>query len=258
MIVIKSYWYSQVLNFGDLLTPLVLSHFDIHAENYPINESEIVVVGSILQDLKPEYRGYILGSGLIKNIRSSFENAQVRGIRGFLTKERLGIKEDIVLGDPGILASALIENRSSKAYALGVVPHYVDKNNKGIKDFCAKYRDDVLIIDVQAEPKSVIAQIDQCMYVVSSSLHGIIVADSLGIPSGWLVLSKGVIGDGFKFYDYYSNFHKKPAPLNFSEYSTLSELIKDCKLPDNSEIECMKACQEDMFSKFFYDYSNNQ
>jgi hypothetical protein len=50
--------------------------------------------------------------------------------------------------------------------------------------------------------------------VISSSLHGLIVADSLGIPNVWLRLSPDVLGGDYKFKDYYSVFGLAPEPID--------------------------------------------
>ena len=45
-------------------------------------------------------------------------------------------------------------------------------------------------------------QVNKYDSIISSSLHGIIVAHSYGIPAGWWKPSNKVTGDGSKFEDY--------------------------------------------------------
>jgi pyruvyltransferase len=60
--------------------------------------------------------------------------------------------------------------------------------------------------------------------VVSSSLHGLIFADSLGIPNVWVKLSDKIIGGSFKFDDYYSCFGVERSPLVLKENISFKQL----------------------------------
>jgi pyruvyltransferase len=88
----------------------------------------------------------------------------------------------------------------TRKYRLGIVPHYVDKGSPEVERLRAS--PDVRIIDIEGGILEVIDQINSCENVVSSSLHGMIVADAYGIPSAWVTMSGRVAGEGFKFRDY--------------------------------------------------------
>jgi hypothetical protein len=75
---------------------------------------------------------------------------------------------------------------------MGQVPHWQDHR---------RHMRDRGVVPVEAEPLAVIQAIAQSGGVISSSLHGIIVADSFGIPRMWDPHPE-TQGDGFKFYDY--------------------------------------------------------
>ena len=53
--------------------------------------------------------------------------------------------------------------------------------------------------------ENVIDEILACEYIISSSLHGIIVANVYQIPAIWLRYSDKLSGDDIKFYDYFSS-----------------------------------------------------
>ena len=56
-------------------------------------------------------------------------------------------------------------------------------------------------------------KIAECETVISSSLHGLIAADSFGIPNLQMVLSNNIVGGLFKYNDYYSVFKTHARPL---------------------------------------------
>jgi len=60
----------------------------------------------------------------------------------------------------------------------------------------------------------VVAEISKCEAVLSSSLHGLVVADSFGIPNRRAVASDLLTGGDYKFRDYYSAFGISPASFD--------------------------------------------
>ena len=46
----------------------------------------------------------------------------------------------------------------------------------------------------------------QCKCIISSAMHGLIAADSLGIPNVRMILSDKITGGNYKYDDYYSAF----------------------------------------------------
>jgi pyruvyltransferase len=50
----------------------------------------------------------------------------------------------------------------------------------------------------------VVREISRCRHLLSTSLHGLVVADSYGIPAAWARLSPDLIGATYKFHDHES------------------------------------------------------
>jgi len=114
---------------------------------------------------------------------------------------------------------------------LGIVPHYHDKEDPRIARIQRRYKSEVLVINVKRQPLAVFADIDKCESILSSSLHGLVTADSLGIPNAWILLSDKVVGKGFKFADYNSAFGTTQDPLYLSGNERLSNLLKSTRRP---------------------------
>jgi len=104
-----------------------------------------------------------------------------------------------IYGDPVLLLPRFYKPNINKEYKLGVIIHYIDKKwfglNIGNKN--------VLQIDIQSGFYNVITQVLKCEKIISSSLHGLILADAYGIPAMWLKVTDKVEGAELKFNDYF-------------------------------------------------------
>lgn len=205
------YWKDQK-NFGDLLTGLLIKKFtNLTTEWSEPATSEVVMVGSILHHLPQNYAGVIAGCGsLYADRKYDFPNAKILAVRGPLTLSRIktqGVSP--VLADPGLLADELVGYQDKK-WDLGIVPHWSDttlERNETFLQYNPK------IIRVTDDPLEVIRQIGSCKKIVSSSLHGIILADAFGIPRRIEIapqmLSNPHEGGLFKWEDYSASIGMK-------------------------------------------------
>lgn len=78
------------------------------------------------------------------------------------------------------------------------------------------------IIDLTTnDVEGIITEICSCKKILSTSLHGIIVAQAYNIPALWI--KKNDIGtDGFKFYDYFSSV----GITQYEGFSNIDEILK--------------------------------
>lgn len=155
---------------------------------------------------------------------------QICAVRGQLTRDVLkdyGVvkcDKQIACGDPGLFYSCLIEKMPEKKYSLGVVAHECDYlTGRFICEQLKKYGYSVKFIYAGCDnPHEVLCDIAKCERIISSSLHGCIVADSLGIPNGLMILSYfGRTREShlFKYMDYYSAYGMElPAPLEINDF----------------------------------------
>jgi len=202
----KVYSWKGKRNFGDALTGFILDHLGVQHEWAPPEDADLVAVGSVLEHLPSGWSGTVAGAGILRpNARVDLTSAKVVGLRGKLTRKTAKLPKGArpVLGDPGLLVSAFVRQGPAR-HDLGVVPHWSDKQ-------LAKRFPYGHVIDVSKPPAEVIADIASCKRIISSSLHGLIVADAYGIPrQAEKFPFIGREGGDFKFRDYASVFDGDP------------------------------------------------
>ena len=195
----RSYWYVRDPNFGDQLSPVVLE-WVIHAtpewvtHRYP---GKILAIGSIIGRALAA-RDIVWGSGLIRDTTVVPPPATTfLAVRGPLTRARIAGDVPEVYGDPALLLPLFHSGSIDKKHRVGIVPHYVDRDALRVEDPA------MVVIDVGKHWRYVVDTIRSCEVILSSSLHGLIVAEAYGIPAVWIRITDAVVGDGFKFNDYF-------------------------------------------------------
>lgn len=240
--LVKVHWGKGLSNFGDCLQPDILKHYGLLPVYVPsLYKSDIILEGSILQLVPLDYSGYILGTGGDKQTYS-FENATIIGVRGKLTMANFTppINSSIILADTGLLVSKIFPNELEKIYDLGVVFHFVDEDTSLAQMYKEKFRNEnILFINVRQKPKKVINQIKSCKAIVSTSLHGLIVADAFHIPNKWIINRQTMPTYFFeyKFYDYYSSLGIEQTPYEVNGNETAIQLISSVSVKPFQIIE---------------------
>lgn len=204
----KIYYWKEKKNFGDLLSSLLIKHFlQLSAVWSRPEDAALTMVGSILHHFPKIWKGIVAGSGKLYESTIIPAGARILALRGPLSAK--GVRHDVGLGDPGLLADELV-GYQDKQWELGVVPHWSDKVLEYNPTFL-KYNPK--IIRVSDDPLDVIWQIGACKKIVSSSLHGIILADAFGIPRRIEmapdVANNPVEGGLFKWQDYSASINAK-------------------------------------------------
>ena len=206
---INYYRYPHPNNVGDTLTPYILQNFRPDLTFNQVREQvagKLIAVGSIMRVIKSG--DTILGSGVMRQTDRFPQASECRflAVRGKLSRKILikyGAKVPEVYGDPAILLPLMYQPKKKKTHKVGIIPHFVD-TREVTRDVGFKLAkgDKYKIIDVFLPWQEFVEEVLSCERIVSSSLHGLIIAEAYGIPVEWVVLSQRVIGDGFKFRDY--------------------------------------------------------
>ncbi len=165
-------------------------------------------IGSILGFFKG--RGMLVwGSGFMTiNSRMKAKPEKVYSVRGPLTRRKLleqGIECPAVYGDPALLVSRYYRPETVRKYRFGIIPHNEDEGNALVR--ACEGRDDVRIIRMSGYRHwhDIPDAVCSCEKILSSSLHGLIVADSYGIPNVWVRFSDRIPGGDFKYLDYFQS-----------------------------------------------------
>ncbi len=246
--------YYNFNNFGDQLTPDVFSYFGLRAVHCPNPRfASALGIGSIIHFVPENYEGYLLGSGLISDNEIHSLNIKPILVRGHLTKDKLGLPEDTLVGDPGLLADRLYGHGLfyRKKWDVGIVPHFKDKDSVHLSRLLENMDGlSVKVIDVQQSPFAVVRDVSECNCILSSSLHGLIVADSLQIKNSWIKLTDNMIGGDFKFNDYYSCYGVNRKPNSVEDNYNLSEYIAEATLVDREFVERIQENISNAFISF--------
>ena len=225
--MVKIYYPDSKKNFGDIANPLLMSEiFKVQTvRSSSAADAELLCVGSILgKVLTSKWNFYkrvqrkfkkavqIWSSGFIDYPSSDARlcrDINVYALRGELSRRCLESicrkKIDVPLGDGGLLIPDLMKNIPAKKYEIGIVPHYKDLSSPAV-DCLLKKLPGATVISPLGEVVEIAEKIAECEIILSSSLHGLIVADAMNIPNRHIVMSTNVRGGDFKFADYYSAY----------------------------------------------------
>lgn len=236
----KVVYMSHRNNWGDAISPHLARRFSGEEVQKVTGDDQTpgvryAITGSILGWLKnPETVCW--GPGLISPERHVNPHISILAVRGPLTREAVlaqGKHCPDVYGDPALLYPLIYNPQVTKKYEVGIIPHYVDQKEEWVE----KHRksNNVTVIDITGTAQEVqdhrfVNQVLECSKIVSSSLHGIILAQAYGIPAKWIKLTDKVIGEGFKFRDYLKSVgNDTEAPFLVNGGTSLVDVIKDMK-----------------------------
>lgn len=244
------YYWDGTPNFGDVVGPYLISKItgkpvlNIRNLQYP----GIMAVGSILQMLDRENM-VIWGSGLMNKLTDEKiedlkkHNPEILSVRGRETAKQLlkagiDVPDQRFYGDPALILPLFYSPSASGPKKIGICPHFVHK------PYFLKYitdQDSFKIIDVQKDMESVVDTICSSSVCISSSLHGLIIAQAYNIPWVWLEIFDSNIGGGegsdFKFKDFFSTLNESQVShvrVRMEEVKNLNykDIAEKATLPD--------------------------
>jgi len=208
--------WNNTPNFGDLLSPWLFTKLTGKATNLvrvaPGRNKELlkkptyISVGSILSRVQDASIVWGTGSFGTEQAEQISKKAKYHAVRGPLTRclvKNQGGDCPAIYGDPALLSPLVYNPIVDNQYEIGVVLRWSESDWLKVKPDAG-----VKVIDLGSDDiEGVISQMKSCKRIVTSSLHGLIIADAYGIPNAWL--SSGTPKGGeFKFYDYFLSVDK--------------------------------------------------
>lgn len=210
---IKAWWWRprKGKNFGDEIGALMLKRMGYKVRRVALEKADIVLAGTIMDtvDKRAKDGTAVWGAG-VSWFHESENRFNILAMRGTVSATTYGV--ECPLGDPGLLVSRYYAKEPYR-YNIGVVRHYVDDNEYPWAD---------IVIDATEPVEDVIAKISSCRTICSSSLHGLIVANSYGIPAMRIDHPEVVSGD-IKWLDYQTALSKPIVQIQ----EELIEAMKD-------------------------------
>lgn len=198
-------------NLGDMLSFVIYNYlcdyYGLDKDRKVKRTRHLYAIGSILffenQDVT------VWGTGSLHEITCNINTIlhqrimrriDARAVRGPLTRKNLikiGVACPEIYGDPAMLMPLIYRPSCIDKKSVLVLMHIDDNYSANLNDF-----PEIIIRDmITTDWREMIDLIATAKCVISSSLHGIILAESYGVPAVLLNLRKN--SDLFKFQDYY-------------------------------------------------------
>jgi hypothetical protein len=152
----------------------------------------------------------VWGAGLADIEHRVHPHARILAVRGPLSRQRAidcGAVAPEVYGDPALLMPRVFPRTKQPQHKLGLVPHYIH-----YELMKKQYGDTLPVIDVKMPVERVLEALWSCHAVVSTSLHGLILADAYEVESGWAEVPTIPLGGDVhrtKFHDYFLSIGKR-------------------------------------------------
>jgi pyruvyltransferase len=203
-------------NVGDQLTPYIIRKLTGKDPVYAMGGADYthyILSGSMLNHANEH--SVVWGAGLASMGDGVHPSANLLAVRGPISRMRAyacDARCPRVYGDPAMILPELYEPKRVKKHALGIVPHYVDAFR------ASQWYPERHVINVLQPVESFVDEVVSCEAIISSSLHGIIIAHAYGIPAVWVKFSDSIGGDGTKYRDYFmSVYGDQELPVDLRE-----------------------------------------
>lgn len=220
----------KVNNFGDDINFSFLPLITRKKHRKYNNEltTNYLMIGSIFIDKYINEFTEVWGAGMLRYKLLENKPYKVHAVRGPKTRE-ICLESEIecpeVYGDPALLIPYYYNPYILKKYKLGIIPHHSHIKQEILNKF--KDNKDILIIDFTNynDWKDIIKEIAECEFIVSESLHGLIISEAFRIPNIWVSVENRIDQD-LKYEDFFLSINKPYyEPYLINDETTYDDLL---------------------------------
>ena len=212
------YWHVSE-NFGDRMAPWLVEKITGQSPSFadPVAPAvPFLVTGSIL--------GWSIRRGVVWGAGSAFASDldpsrmappsdvfRIVATRGPLSmaKVREAGHAPVAFGDPGLLLPRFYTPKVELRARVGILSSWID-----VDDVRARFGDRFPVVSSLGTVESIVDTICSWEVVVTNTLHGLVAAIAYGKPVVWASFSDKLVGDGFKFNDFFASLDVEP-PVAF-------------------------------------------
>lgn len=206
-------------NFGDELSSHIVEAVTGRKVTWASPQrADLVAVGSVLGLYASQGSGAaIWGSGIREAVSAqegqmlSESLGPVLAVRGVRTRLALGLPDSTPLGDPGVLAPLFRTSQRTQQRKVLAIPHFrAWASASGRRTLRQVANSDIQIAEPTLDPKVMIERMCGASLVLTSSLHGLILGHSLGVPTQLVSWNTdGPEEPDFKYKDYASSINQE-------------------------------------------------
>ena len=208
----KLYYWSDRRNFGDELNLYIIPR--LAPDLLDDDDSTLFLgIGTVMNEKVPTRpRKIVFSSGIGYSSKPLLDDRwHFYCVRGPLTQDALGLPDGTAVSDAGVLIRDYFERRARTSHHFGFLPHW-SHDNRPLKRVAKA--EGLMPISPMRSPEDVIRDIAQVEVLVTESLHGAIVADSLRIPWIPVKLDDNILD--FKWHDWCATVGIEYRPTEFS------------------------------------------
>lgn len=245
----------QQRNFGDDLNYFLLKdltnlifRFKDSTILSKIKRTNYLCIGSIIH--LGNRHSVVWGAGCISKDSPIPKPKQVLAVRGPKTRERLiqaGIHCPETYGDPALILPLVYNPNIKKQNHIGIILNSADEVYKCTIAIQGENEYKYISFTNYTDWRKKIDEVIECQMILSSSLHGLIIADAYNIPNIWISINdcENIIGGYFKYLDYFSSVCRhqtRPIELNTIMEQGITNFLPLIEKPIVNLTPLLKSC----------------